>query len=535
MRADVLVEGLSVSALIDTGASHSLISSSLFARLELRLLPWDVTLLGADARPLVTLGAAVAAVVVGGATFSWRFGVVQGLGCDLLLACDFLARYRATLSFGKRRLFVPQAPSPVPVVFAVTSSADCVSGVDSPNSGSKSSSATVVSVGDDGVHDHNPDVGISSPVARDIGRGSAVDDCSTDGVGSWTSDGLHTFGDVVRGWTDASWRKALDGVVRPDHPFSRRLRDFLTANRDVFAASPKAPGLSEVPPHVIPLRPDQRPIFQRARRVSPAEIAAQRAEVDMMLAAGVIRPSSSPWSSPVVMVRKKDGSWRFCVDYRRLNDVTVSDRYPLPRIDDILDRVGEQAPTIFSAMDCASGFFQIAVHPDDIPKTAFSTPFGHYEFVAMPFGLKNAPATFQRAIDQVLIGMPGVLAYMDDTSVASPSFEEHLRALAAFFDRVRAVGFQLRLDKCQFAVDLLKFLATSLTNVVCRWTQRKLRPSTFFRLPLMFLRSAASSVWLAITVVSYWISRSFRCPCTRFSKRVPRSAGLITVSLLFRP
>ncbi len=117
---------------------------------------------------------------------------------------------------------------------------------------------------------------------------------------------------------------------------------------------------------------------------------------------GVIRPSNSPWSSPVVLVRKKDGSHRFCVDYREVNSVTKKDKFPLPRVDDLLDQLGETK--YFSSLDLASGYWQIKVHPDSRSKTAFVTHQGLYEFSVMPFGLTNAPSVFQRLMQRVLLG-----------------------------------------------------------------------------------------------------------------------------------
>lgn len=156
-----------------------------------------------------------------------------------------------------------------------------------------------------------------------------------------------------------------------------------------------------------------------------------------MLQQKVIQPSFSPWSSPVVMVRKRDGAWRFCIDYRKLNDVTHCDAYPLPRIDATLDSLA--GSTLFTTFDLASGYWQVEVEPSDKEKTTFSTPQGHFEFNVMPFGFTNAPATFQRLMECVLAGLSGdqCLIYLDDVIVFSATFEEHLQHLVSVFD----VGF----------------------------------------------------------------------------------------------
>ena len=195
-------------------------------------------------------------------------------------------------------------------------------------------------------------------------------------------------------------------------------------------------------PYRIPL--SQRPVVEK--------------HIHDMLQQGVIRPSMSPWASPIVLVQKKDGSIRFCVDWRKLNSLTKKDTYPLPKIVDILDSLG--GAVYFSTMDLQSGYWQIAVEDRDIEKTAFTTFAGLYEFTKMGFGLCNAPATFQRLMEIALAGLQWstCLVYLDDILVFSKSFEEHLQCLAKVFNRLMEAGLKLKAKKCAFARKEVPFL-----------------------------------------------------------------------------
>ena len=167
-----------------------------------------------------------------------------------------------------------------------------------------------------------------------------------------------------------------------------------------------------------------------------------------MLVKGVIEPSSSPSSAPVILVKKKDGSIRFCVDYRKLNNVTVKDSYPLPKIEDCLDALsGSQW---FSTGDMASGYWQVEMQEEDKEKTAFSTGSGLYQFTVMPFGLCNAPATFERLMERVLVGLPWhiLLIFLDDVIMHAKSFDEALRRLRLVFQRFRSANLKLSPKKC---------------------------------------------------------------------------------------
>jgi hypothetical protein len=176
--------------------------------------------------------------------------------------------------------------------------------------------------------------------------------------------------------------------------FSQLLMEF----SDLFAQDTTELGRTDLVTHRI-YTEEGPPIRSRPYSSSPTEQTFIKEEIQRMLDSGLIRPSSSPWTSPVVLVRKKNGKLRFCVDYRKLNSITKKDAYPLPRIDEMLNTL--KGSKWFSTLDLASGYWQVAMHPTDREKTAFVTRYGIYEFNVMPFGLCNAPATFQRLMDRV--------------------------------------------------------------------------------------------------------------------------------------
>ncbi|UYV77965.1 K02A2.6-like [Cordylochernes scorpioides] len=205
---------------------------------------------------------------------------------------------------------------------------------------------------------------------------------------------------------------------------------------------------------------DNSPIKQRPYRVAPSERRLIQDEVNKMIENHIVKPTDvSPWSSPVILVRKKDGTWRFCVDYRRLNKITrKKDVYPLPRIDDALDRLA--GSSYFYTMDLRSGYWQIEVDEKDREKTAFIIPDGLYEFQVMPFGLCNAPATFERVIDSVLGSLKWnmCLCYLDDIVVYASTFEEHLRRLQLVLRCIQKAGLNLNHKKCLFGSRRIKIL-----------------------------------------------------------------------------
>ena len=231
---------------------------------------------------------------------------------------------------------------------------------------------------------------------------------------------------------------------------------------DLFATEDDPLGRTSVVRHTI--HTDSPPIRQPVRRQPVALQSTIHSEIQKMMQQGVIQHSFSPWSSPVVMVKNKDGAWRFCIDYRKLNGVTHRDAYPLPRIDATLDSLA--GATLFTTLDLASGYWQVEVDPCDKEKTAFSTSQGHFEFNVMPFGLTNAPTTFQRLMECILAGLSGeqCLIYLDDVIIFSATFEEHLKRLGSVFERFRSAGLKLKLKKCQFAQKSVTYLGHIISN-----------------------------------------------------------------------
>lgn len=172
-------------------------------------------------------------------------------------------------------------------------------------------------------------------------------------------------------------------------------------------------------------------------------------EVKEMLKHNIIEPSKSEWASPVILVPKKDGTKRLCVDYRCLNSVTEADPYPIPRVDELIDRLGKAQ--FITTLDLTKGYWQIPVAPEARSKTAFVTPFGKYQFLTMPFGLMGAPSTFQRLMDDLLRDFSAFsAAYLDDIVIFSESWSEHLDHIKAVFQKLREAELTVKKKKCQF-------------------------------------------------------------------------------------
>ena len=217
-------------------------------------------------------------------------------------------------------------------------------------------------------------------------------------------------------------------------------------------------GLTSLVKHSIPVVPETRPIRQPPHRLGPEKEAEAERQVQELLKKGLIEPAGGAWSSPVVLVKKKDQSWRFCVDYRRLNTVMQQDAYPLPRIDESLEALA--GSRFFTTLDLLSGYWQVPLDADAQEKSAFTTRSGLWKWKVLPFGLTSAPATFQRLMEQVLRGLhwKTALLYLDDVIVISPDFASHLHRLEEVLQRLQGAGLKLKPQKCELLQKQVRYL-----------------------------------------------------------------------------
>ena len=259
--------------------------------------------------------------------------------------------------------------------------------------------------------------------------------------GQWLLDKLNLEG--MENWTTTEQQAAME---------------LLKQNADLFSKHSLDLGETQLCTHEIQLT-DPKPFKEAYRRIPPALYDEVRNHLQEMLDLGAVVPSKSPWASPVVLVRKKDGSLCFCIDLRKLNSRTVRDAYSLPRIEESLESLS--GATVFTTLDLKSGYWQVKMDPKSQPYTAFTVgPLGFYECARMPFGLTNAPATFQRLMNSCLGDLQHkfCLLYIDDIVIYSATPTDHLQHLTTVFDRLRRAGLKLKPSKCEFFKSSLEYL-----------------------------------------------------------------------------
>jgi hypothetical protein len=214
----------------------------------------------------------------------------------------------------------------------------------------------------------------------------------------------------------------------------------------------------------IDLKLGTEPIARTPYRMSTPELQELRMQLKELLDLGLIRPSVSPWGAPVIFIRKKDGSWRLCIDYRQLNKATIKNQYPLPRIDDLFDQM--KGTTVFSKIDLRSGYHQLQIKEDDVPKTTFKMRFGHYEFTVLPFGLTNAPGVFMSLMNGVFREYLDkfIQVFIDDILIYSRTMEEHDEHLRLVLQCLREHKLYGKLSKCSFYQSKIHYLGHVISD-----------------------------------------------------------------------
>ena len=480
--------------LVDTGASHTLIGRDFISRLGNQS---DVPVEGIKARTatgdaMKTYGRTVKPMLVDGKTY-WICPTIADITDDGILGMDFAALYGVTMNT-KTGMVQIKNPYKQTVKCVLRMESAIASVVQRTHLPPKHVSNILVS--SVGVQRERP--GVFEPMVTELGelglegfhtfvangRWTVVPICNpTDevitleggtpiGTTSTTINGSEVTEEFVRvsstkgSVEDSSVPKVTD---LPKHLMpllsESHLEDYqmelikteLLKYTDVFTTPGDPLGRTDKVQHRIDTG-DTLPVRLPYRRLPMAKRSAMESEVEKMLEEDIITPSESPWSSPVVMVTKKDGSCRFCIDYRKLNGVTRKNAYPLPRIDECVESLG--GARWFCTLDLQSGYWQIGMHPDHREKTAFATHMGLFEFNVMPFGLCNAPATFEAMMETMLRGIlwKKCLVYLDDIIVFGGSVGQCLSNLQAVLDRLRAYGLKLKPTKCKLFREEVEYL-----------------------------------------------------------------------------
>lgn len=495
MRSEV--EGLVVDWLVDSGANPNVLDKSVYDRIpdpvRPRLVPTPIKLGAADGRPLTVHGECTLTLQAGGRSYGLQVFVAELGGLDGLLGMGFLRQERCRLDAGQGILEVnddlvmlhqPGNGQYHPI--RLTKSVQIAPNHEIIVEGQLAVSGPVPS---QGMVEVEPslisDTGllVMNGLVRTVGRCVPVILTNVGLEPITLKEGttianiqpidqvLDTLGGKPAAPVESNVLAVQGQGGLPEHlqdlvdnssehlsdPQIEQLSQLLLKYKGAFMGPDGKLGRTDLIKHHIDTG-SSRPIKQALRRTPLAQREAAEAELNDMLEKGIIEPSDSPWASPVVLVKKKGGSLRYCVDFRKVNELTRKDAYPLPNISDCLDAL--QGAQWFSTLDCASGYWQVEMDAESKPKTAFSTPQGLYQFRVMPFGLTNAPATFERLMELVLRGLQWkrCLLYLDDVIVVGKSFEDALVNLAEVFDRLQEAGLKLKPPKCKLLQKSVVFL-----------------------------------------------------------------------------
>ena len=523
--------GVPTQFLIDTGAGVSLLRKDVWDKqssTEAILESWNGSVLvGVDGSPLDVLGTCETNISLRGEEFCWEMVVVNNLSSPAILGIDFLKSHQCSINLAEGCVCFPkpqqsdgpsttqQSDSP-----RESNASNCKSlKVTLPESlriPAMSEMEIMASVQGSGVEGTWVVEGIQSKkvpvliahalvVPTDQGvpvrllntqsepvmihRGTCIAIMESCVIPSETANAAVSTNDTNITTTTTPSIPSKEMLQKIVKNVSRELTDaqkeklfsLLHTYSNILASSPSDLGHTKRLQHSIHTG-EAAPVRQPVRRVPPHRREEIKDMLQDMQAKEIIQPSKSPWASPIVLVQKKNGGTRFCVDYRKLNNLTRKDAYPLPRVDDTLDTLA--GSKWFTTLDLISGYWQVEMAPEDKEKTAFCTPEGLFEFNVMPFGLCNAPATFQRLMELILAGLQwsSCLVYIDDVIVLGRDFDDHLTNLQYVLERLQEAGLKLQPEKCHFCKDEVSYLGhiisrhgvstdPSKTNKVSSWPQ----------------------------------------------------------------
>ncbi|UYV61745.1 K02A2.6-like [Cordylochernes scorpioides] len=469
----VEINGRKIKALVDSGADFSVISDKFRRELKTPLFKEPGPILKAANKNLIeTLGKCVLNIEVNGLNISFEFVVMVECSHDIIFGWDFFKATEAVIDCGRNELHLGETS----VLESREEENQRLFASDDFVIPPKSKKISVMNEEICGVRDVLVSTSKDLLLRKEVLIPNSVVTFRHGRGSIWVANGASWPQLIPAGMNMCTMESYENGNICSLIESSDKLQETQLKSREWSQKINLTldPGLSEIQRLQLvschdefigifdfgstPIKPtstvkhkintgDQTPIKQRPYRVAPSERRLIQDEVNKMIENHIVKPSESPWSSPVILVRKKDGTWRFCVDYRRLNKITKKDVYPLPRIDDSLDSLA--GSSYFYTMDLRSGYWQIEVDEKDREKTAFITPDGLYEFQVIPFGLCNAPATFERMIDSVLGSLKWnmCLCYLDDIVVYAPTFEEHLRRLQLVLSCIQKAGLSLNHKK----------------------------------------------------------------------------------------
>lgn len=427
---------------VDTGATHSFVASHFIEKHGLAVVPAARTVALADGNTVPVTGTCKARLQLDNIQDVHSFLVLSlDSTYDVLLGQDWLRRKAAVLDFGNRSMSVSHRDSPRVI-----------------HAGEEHGSSP-------GGGEGQGDTRISALQLKKLAR----------------KRGAALFLVVVKpieGTADAKCASAAVSIETDDNALipKKRLQRILDKYKAVFEDLPsgiiRRPGLPEME---IDFEPGKQPPPGYQYRLSQPEREELVRQLELALTKGWIEPSSSPFGAAVLFAKKKGGGLRMCLDYRAVNAITVKNRYPLPRIDDLLDQLN--GASVFTGLDLAAGYWQIPVKEEDKYKTSFRTPMGMYQWKVMPFGLTNAPALFARTMQQVFHDMIGkfVLIYLDDILIFSKTPEEHEQHLALVLERLEQHKFYAQLRKCHFALPEVEFLGHLVSKDGIRVDPRKVK------------------------------------------------------------